>query len=838
VLSFLLLVSTTGQPLPPDAVARLAPFPAALTFRPTDMTTWRADGDHVALVAWADEPDPWHVGPHGITLATGHPWPLASRFTAPAGTANELTSRLGAADDPGLLSWLTGDTTVVRVRPDGTGLVAAPPLGGGQVVVAQGPGLLAVADRAAVAAGALGGVVRELDLPDLLTGTLLGDRTAVRGTARLRPGASIRLRGRDGAKIVDGPAPWHGLEGARVDDLLPDAADDVARLLDLAADHPGPVRVVELGATPASQVIAAALAASGRLDAFVLRAAGPGHHAAAAARLAGALGVPLEAPLPRTTGGEATDGRVRAAVARVEAAVAPVLLGPDPPAGVRGERGLLVPCAGVSVLGPGQRPDVGRLLTTDAAAHLQRLDQAWSDGLPRDSGAADRVLEHLERRWPRTARATADLLAGADVLDPLAVPSIARLAVVAAREGTDATSALVAGLHPPLATVPLDVTVPTADPADWRSLAPVLEAHLLGHAREALRDVVALDEVEIVVRSSTAPDHATRAALQGALALAVWAAGTDMHRPTVRAVPRPRVTVAPPTTPPVLVTGVTSRSLLELTGVGVPLDETAVDALLGTRVDAAVRDLVHRLLLAVGATPGHLPADLDERLAGPATAPFAAAATALLARRGGTLVDPRLALTLPFWSAHVAVPRVVLVAERPPDLAARTGAQLPGRDLLGWWIDAVTAAAASEVDVRIVDPGDLLDLDVDEASPWEGLDVHGTGGDVVRVARTVDSLVREVELEAARPLLRTIRRSRAGASEDLGPRSGEGPAAAPLRVVDELWERAVRADADLGVQRAAAADLEARLTRANEEVDELRGRRGLRAAWRVLTGND
>ena len=239
---------------------------------------------------------------------------------------------------------------------------------------------------------------------------------------------------------------------------------------------------------------------------------------------------------------------------------------------------------------------------------------------------------------------------------------------------------------------------------------------------------------------------------------------------------------------PTLVTGVTSRSLLDLADLAIPLDATEDDALLGVRIDREVRDLVHRLLLAVGATPGELPEDLDSRLSGPDTAHLVAPARALLARRGGTLADPRM-----------------------------------------------TAAAASGADVRIVDPGDLAPVDIPEATGWEGLAGDGEDApDLVRVARTVDSLVREVELDAARPLLRTIRQARA--TDASRPRHEDEAATAPLQVVDELWERAVEADRDLTEQRATVEALEGRLAETEAERDELRARTGLRAAWRVLTG--
>ena len=51
MLSFLLLASSTGQPLPADAAARCSRLPVRdLTFVPTASTTWRSDDGHVLLV--------------------------------------------------------------------------------------------------------------------------------------------------------------------------------------------------------------------------------------------------------------------------------------------------------------------------------------------------------------------------------------------------------------------------------------------------------------------------------------------------------------------------------------------------------------------------------------------------------------------------------------------------------------------------------------------------------------------------------------------------------------------------------------------------------------------
>lgn len=839
MLSFLVLVSTSGQPLPASAVARCTRPPAEeLPFTPVAATTWRADEGHVLVAAWADRPDGWHVGRHGCTLTTTTPWPLAGRLAAPSGVAFELTDRLGD-DDPGALGWLTGAATVLRARPDGTGIVGAPPTGGGALHVAEGDGVLAISDRAALAAGGVGGATRRTDLVGLLRGTLLSGRSSIAGVDRLPPGSHVLLRGRLGAKRVDTAPPWADGADAPLEELAEAAADDVARLVELAGGAPGR-RVLELGDDPGSLVLAAALAATGAAPRFSLRPRDAARAVPAATALARALDVPLDRPVRHEAGGEALDTRIRRAVGRTAATVAIGTARSGSLTAVRDGLEVLVTTTPGGPLAPDPGPTGRRLLRSTAMATLDSAQAAWASDRGRTGDVAEltTLLGELDRRWPLRQRAVADLAAPATVLDPLATPTLARLAVAATRTGADATAILVTALHPPTLAHRTPGGGDPVLPGDeaWRELAPVLEAHVLGHARDDLDDLVDLDEVAAVVRSGGAPDEDTLRTLEGALSLAVWAARSDVHTPSP-AVVEPRTVVAVPEQLPTLVTGVTSTSLLDLTGVAVPLDDVEEDAMLGVRVDREVRDLVMRILLAVDAAPGHLPADLEERLSGPATAHLADPARTVLARRGGTLVDPRLALTLPFWRTHVGAPRVVLVAERPPDLATRSSAALPRVDLLGWWVDAMTAAAATHADVRIVDPNDLAESPEAEAVGWEGLvDEDGDVHDLLRVVRTVDSLVREVELEAARPLLRTIRLARAEDREVDPGRRRASPAAAPLHVVDQLWERAVEADARLAAQRATAEELEARLRGLEGELEELRGRRGLKAAWHVLTG--
>ncbi|MFP5308564.1 MAG: hypothetical protein ACLGIR_03180 [Actinomycetes bacterium] len=839
MLTFLLLASTNGAPLPADAVARLSDLPLPLLpHDPETATAWLSEGDHVGVAAWQTRPgvhggSHWHVGAHGVTLADGSLWPLAGAWGAPTGWAFELTDLLARSRPADVLARLTGTGSVVRVHPDGSGVVASPPTGAGGVHVAHTEGLVAVSNRAAVAAAGAGLPVTVVPGPAglLVHGTLLGSEGAVAGTELLGPGHALELRAGEGPKVVARPPAWHDDTPVDLGGLVGAAVDAIAAMVESAAANPSTGRFVELHAHPSARVLAAAVAATGTTDRFRFRAVGDERDHRAARALADALGVHLETDAGGVpTGLDGLDGWVRTRVGRAGGAVSARLLQRRVPAD-----GQLVVASSGAVLRPRDPGAVHDLLTPPARARLDGTLQSWRDAAVAAGHpvAALPVLFELEHRLPRRAAAEATAAGAAVLLDPLHTTAVARLAVHAAREGVDVTDRLVARLAP---TLDLDAPGGDPDPDDvrrrWRALAPLAETHVLGHGRDVLAPHLDLDGVAATLRAPLPPDTGTEVLLWGALTHAV-AARTARRWPVPRRALHVSAEVVAPPRRPVLVTGITSGSVLELAELRLSLDDTAPDALLGVDVDVRVAELVSRLLLACEATPGALPPDLGERLAGEATAPFAEAARALLERRGGVLSDPRLGLTVPFWRAHVADPRVVLVAERPTDLAARTRSRVPPAVLLGWWVEVVSATLTAADDVRILDPGDLDERTGPEGAGWRASDV--TTDDVLQLARQVDSLVREVEAEAVRPLLATVLRARSRAAAADATASA-GPVGAPLHLVDDLWQQAVAAQAGVDAAGTDVAALSSRVDELTRELGALRRRRGWRAAWQVLRG--
>lgn len=825
MLTYLLVAGAGTEPLPAAAVAELERLPwTELAHEPETVVRWLAKGDRVGVTAWQTRPGVhggthWHVGDHGLTLFAGTPWPAPRPWGAPTGWAFELTDRL-ERDVPATLVGLGGSWSVVRVGPDGDGLVTAGPVGGGHVWIGTRDGITAVSNRAAVVAAALGArPARDDDGASarlVARGTIAGGAPFA-GLRRLAPGEVLRLAPDRGARTDHEGSAW-----GRPADLDAAAAALTAAITGAAATA-APARFVDLSAAAGARATVAAIAATGTAAAFRYRVAGDEHDAACARLLADHLGVHLETDheehLPSDI--EPLAEWLRQRVARTEATVAADLL-----AGVRASDGALVvrPTYGAAFTGL-LRPE-GRLLH-DGARHLVESEDRRADTDSLDAGADEDTLPgrralHLD--LPVLAGAEEALLGPALRIDPLQHPDVVALA---AARGPVGLEELVGAVDPSLADLALPRRDRAATGAPWRTLAPLVEAYASGHAAAHLDHLVDATAVRAAVRTAE-PDAEVTPALWGLLTAAVWAAGTEQPWRVPRRAPRvstPLQERGPTTT---LVTGVTSRSLIELSGLRLALDELGDDPLLGIRVDSRLAELGDRVLLAVEATPGALPSDLAERLAGEAAAPFAQAARALAAQRGGVLADPRLGLLVPFWRAHVSDVRVVLITERPSELLARTASPLPGEHLLARWLDVVATTLSDREEVRVLDPRDIADIDAPEgvAPPPSSVSGH-----LLQLTTVVDSLIRELDGESVRPVLEELLAARGAPPVVVHDRTAGG---VPLRVVDDLWRDVVAVDGMRASADEVANATAAELADARGELEALRALRSVRLAERLF----
>lgn len=848
MLTFLVLASTSGGPLSPDVTARLTAVPSdVLTHQPETRTVWLSELQHVGFAGWQTRADVvggshWHVGDHGVTAVSGAPWPLSGRFGSDTSWASQLTARLTGADPQAVVRVLAGSFGLVRLGADGRGWVTADVTGAGPVFVAEHDGLLAVSNRAELARDAVTGTTQHprdhgaaAALPWL--GARVSDGSPLVGVATLQAGRAVRIDPERGARVEADASVW--LDEGSPDDLVATVAAQTRNAVAALAHLPAPQHVLDLSVPRDARVVLAAAVAADVVDRFELTARGreDDPHVVAARALARAAGRDLVVAPPVDDDLTAIDRTLREQVGLTGAAV------PADPAGgpaVTTEGLVLTGTAGAALrphasadaeLPIEERLDVdpAGILTVEARRELNTWLRAHADA-HRAAGVAEEDLAdlvHLEQRLPREGAAEQQLGGAATVIDPLRTATVARLAMTEAkqRRNGELQDAVVAALAPAL----LEVELTDADRpvGAWATRYPLLEGELLGRPGGPLDAALERDVVRAVLRGAE-PSPTVQRALWSATSAAVWLSHGEAPTVVTRRVPRVRAVARPTGQTPVIITGITSRSFIDLAQLKVPLERTERDPLLAVRVDREVADLTDRLLVTVDAALGDIPADLDERLASAETARFADAATQLLARRGNVLADPRLGLTLPFWQAHVATPQVVLVAERPTDLLGRLERPLPAERVLAAWLDVVTAVLTTGADVRCVDPDDIADGPLgpegDAAAAYPGRD-RAAFEELLSVTSVVDSLIRELEVEAVRPIVREIRRARLAAQRPPVRRSDE--ARFPLAALDALTELRQH----VGELESEVAAVRAERDDTRTQLEQLRDRRSVR--WAV-----
>jgi hypothetical protein len=848
VLTFLVLATTSGGPLGPDATARLSAVPMdVLTHEPETRTVWLAEQQHLGFAGWQTRSDVvggshWHVGDHGVTAVSGAPWPRSGRFGGDTSWASQLTARLTGTEPAEAVRHLAGTFGLVRLEADGRGWITADVTGAGPVYVAEHAGLLAVSNRAELARDAVTGATSHPRDPRSVAalpwlGSVVGRASTLVDVTPLQAAATVTIDPASGARVCVGTPVWHvpAAPGDLVSRVATEVKDSVAALADL----PAPRRVIDLTRPRDGRLILAAAAAAEVVDRFELVARGEDGdaHVRAARTLAGVVGRDLVVVPPVAADDLATVDRTLREQVGATGAIVPADLAGGPP--IR-EEALLVSSVAAASLRPHAAGDAGTtiedrldvdpgaILTVEARRELDAWLRAHAEH-HRAAGIADADmadLVHLGERLPREGAAESMLCAPATVIDPLRTAAVASLALTEAkrRRRDELQELVVAALTPGLLAVAVDVA-PPAPP--WRGVYPLLEGELLGRPGGPLDAVLERDVVRAVLRGGE-PAPEVQRALWAATTAAVWLSHGEAPSIVARRVPDVRVAPRRPEAAPVIITGITSRSFIDLARLKVPLERTERDPLLAVRVDREVAELTDRLLVTVDASLGDIPADLDERMGSAETARFADAAVQLLARRGNVLADPRLGLTLPFWRAHVATPQVVLVAERPTDLLGRLERPLPAERVLTAWLDVVTATLTTTDGVRCVDPDDIADGPIgpegDASAVHPGADREAFD-ELLSVTSVIDSLIRELEVEAVRPIVREIRRARLAARRAT-PRRVDG-ARFPLAALDALTELRQRVGELESEVAAIGADRDA----VRDRLGEVTARRSVR--WAV-----
>ena len=262
--------------------------PAEVPFEVAHHLRWSSPAGSVQLAGWQDalaEPGRhWHETDGGFVAFTGDPWPRGQAWTGgmswAAQVAEHLTPRALSVGTDHLL----GAFVAVALDRDGSGTVAADPLGLGHVYWGSNGDMTVAASRASLAARLLAGAATPSRDP-IAAGWLAfgeyphGSATTYAGLEVLPPGAHLEISWQDGARLVRGRPRLWTFESSIGEpaELIDEIRRDIACSLRRVADAPAERRRLGLTGGRDSRTILAVLLDEGLGDAFELETYGPSH---------------------------------------------------------------------------------------------------------------------------------------------------------------------------------------------------------------------------------------------------------------------------------------------------------------------------------------------------------------------------------------------------------------------------------------------------------------------------------------------------------------------------------------------------------------------------------
>jgi hypothetical protein len=243
----------------------------AVLLQTAEPRRWLDGSGTCEVWTWESSPAESEVG-HVATLPNGGLAALAGTAWAKTGHASARglsDSFPGSTTPQAVRAALVGEYSVVHLDQRGLGFVATDATGTGHVYWAESNGVVAISNRAPLAAiGAFGGWE-----PDVASGAwsamlamYAGSVTSIKGVHLLPASSAILLGGTDpGAwRICEDPTPWQvGREARdRASDLLDDAAAELVDFARAVVSAPGRP-VVQLSGGKDARLVLAALRAAG-----------------------------------------------------------------------------------------------------------------------------------------------------------------------------------------------------------------------------------------------------------------------------------------------------------------------------------------------------------------------------------------------------------------------------------------------------------------------------------------------------------------------------------------------------------------------------------------------
>lgn len=580
MLTFVVAASDSSRPLVDDVRGRVETLSAdTLLHRPESEDQLACESGRVLVRTWQTVDPPTGFpqsqrSPAGLVALAGWSWPLDGRapdldwLASLAGQPERLTTELDRR---------AGAFTLVAVDAEGRGSVVADRSGGGLLYVARRHGALIVSNRPDVVATVISprhAPARDVDavawLPAL--GFMGDERTSFAGVTVLDVDARVELAP-EGARVVDGTAPWHR-PGPPPD--VDAVADRLVRLVQAAAAHPADEKLFLLSGGRDSRTLLAAAVEGGVADRFDLVTFGTEDHqdVVAAGAVARHLGLTVRRVEPVTY---ALDDERFLRAAREHVGATSGMFGLWDLKGLHPTWALRVTGLGGGFLHSLSRPltatddvdaltddmadalrfDAGGFLRPEVRTTLRARLAAWVEqelgAGTAPEGLADVYYADVHRR--RWIGAAQEINTWGAQLAPLLDEDLIRSGLAASPEDRSTgmhSLEILRALRPDLATLPLanhgwgpactarypevdvpPVPAPRTRAVDWHDRTwPLIESvfreHLEAQANPALHDLVDVTALRSAMDRHARLDAHTKAQLWATLGAAIWLSGTDL----------------------------------------------------------------------------------------------------------------------------------------------------------------------------------------------------------------------------------------------------------------------------------------------------------------------
>lgn len=222
MLTFAVVVSRHGGPIPDRVLDRLRDRACDdVPFEVGSHLLWSNESGTVWFGGWQDASDTasaahhWHVDDDGLTAFAGHIWPRRDGWRGSGPWAAQLAGHLRSTpltegDD------LSGVHVAASLHPRGRCTVAADPFGIGHIYWGQGRDVIAIATRAALAAGVLAAEHGTAPKRDAIgvgwlaySVQVMGLQTGFEQITAVPEGARVDIDPAGGARLVHAErSPW------------------------------------------------------------------------------------------------------------------------------------------------------------------------------------------------------------------------------------------------------------------------------------------------------------------------------------------------------------------------------------------------------------------------------------------------------------------------------------------------------------------------------------------------------------------------------------------------------------------------------------------------------